>query len=77
MSRAPMNTRTINISLPKDLVSKLDNVAKKQYATRSEYIRNSIIEQLNRSQDENWELVSDFTKIKKGGVDIDELISRL
>lgn len=28
-------------------------------------------------QEENWETVIDFTKIKKGGVDIKELLSRL
>jgi len=27
--------------------------------------------------DDNWEQVIDFTKIKKGGVDIDQLLSRL
>lgn len=27
--------------------------------------------------DERWETVIDFTKVKKGGVDIDELLSRL
>ncbi len=29
------------------------------------------------NNDEKWEEVIDFTKIQKGGVDIDELISRL
>lgn len=28
-------------------------------------------------EDENWEEVIDFTKIKKGGVKIDEILSRL
>ncbi len=28
-------------------------------------------------EDENWEEVVDFTKIKKGGVKIDEILSRL
>lgn len=28
-------------------------------------------------QEENWETVIDFTKIKKGGVDIQELLTRL
>ena len=27
--------------------------------------------------DENWEEVIDFTKLKKGGVNIDDLLSRL
>lgn len=28
-------------------------------------------------EDERWETLIDFTKIKKGGVDIDEILSRL
>ncbi len=28
-------------------------------------------------EDERWETVIDFTKIKKGGVDIDEILARL
>lgn len=28
-------------------------------------------------EDENWEEVVDFTKIKKGGVDINDVLSRL
>ncbi|MBU1015430.1 hypothetical protein KKI17_03325 [Patescibacteria group bacterium] len=28
-------------------------------------------------QDENWETVIDFTKVKRGGVSISELLSRL
>lgn len=29
------------------------------------------------ADDEQWETVSDFTKIKKGGVDIKDVLSRL
>lgn len=32
---------------------------------------------LSPVDDENWEEVVDFTKIKKGGVDIDDLLTRL
>ena len=34
-----MQTQTLNISLPKDLVKKVDEVAKKEYRNRSELIR--------------------------------------
>lgn len=33
-----MNTQTLNISLPSDLVKKVDQVAKKEYWNRSELI---------------------------------------
>ena len=34
-----MQTQTLNIALPKDLVKKVDNRAKKEYKNRSELIR--------------------------------------
>lgn len=34
-----MNTQTLNIALPFDLVKKVDEVAKKEYRNRSELIR--------------------------------------
>ncbi len=54
----------------------MDKATKGEYATRSDYIRDSILRKLRTGQ-ERWELVSDFTEIKKGGVDIDELLKRL
>jgi Arc/MetJ-type ribon-helix-helix transcriptional regulator len=76
MSKLSTNTRTINISLPKELVSEMDKAARGEYATRSDYIRDSILRKL-KAGSERWEAVADFTKIKKGGVDIDELLERL
>ena len=31
----------------------------------------------NEVEDSNWEEIIDFTKIKKGGIDIDDLLTRL
>jgi metal-responsive CopG/Arc/MetJ family transcriptional regulator len=76
MSKLTSNTRTINISLPEKLVSEMDKAAKDEYATRSDFIRDSILRKL-RNHEERWETVTDFTAIQKGGVDIDELLKRL
>jgi metal-responsive CopG/Arc/MetJ family transcriptional regulator len=76
MSKSSTNTRIINISLPKKLVSELDKAAKNEFATRSDFIRESILSRLRATQ-ERWEIVVDFTTIQKGGVDIDELLKRL
>jgi len=76
MSKLSANTRTINISLPKKLVSEMDQAAKNEYATRSDFIRDSILRKLRTTHDQ-WETVTDLTLIKKGGVDIDELLKRL
>ena len=37
-----MQTQTLNIALPKDLVKKVDEVAKKEYRNRSELIREAL-----------------------------------
>ena len=37
-----MQTRTLNIALPKELVKKVDEVAKKEYKNRSELIREAL-----------------------------------
>lgn len=37
-----MQTQTLNIALPKELVQKVDEVAKKEYRNRSELIREAL-----------------------------------
>lgn len=37
-----MQTQTLNIALPKDLVIKVDSVAKEEYRSRSELIREAL-----------------------------------
>jgi metal-responsive CopG/Arc/MetJ family transcriptional regulator len=76
MSKSSTNTRTINISLPEKLVIELDKVAKNEYATRSDFIRDSILRKLRTTQ-ERWEAVTDLTTVQQGGVDIDELLKHL
>jgi len=41
-----MSTKTFNLSLPQELVRVLDERAKKDYSSRSDYIRKAIINQL-------------------------------
>lgn len=78
------NSRAINITLPSDLLEKLDKAAKSEYASRSDYIRESIVRRLKgqRIVDEwgdegNWETVVDFRALPRGGIELDDLISRL
>lgn len=47
-----MQTQTLNIALPKDLVKKVDEVAKKEYRNRSELIREALRIYLTRL--ERW-----------------------
>jgi Arc/MetJ-type ribon-helix-helix transcriptional regulator len=50
-----MPSQIINISLPKDLVEKIDKAAKNQYANRSEYIRQAIVGRLKAQDSDIWE----------------------
>ena len=42
-----MYSKTINISLPADLLEKIDIAAAENYASRSEYIRTAVVMRLN------------------------------
>ena len=48
-----MQTQTFNISLPKELVKKVDRVAKKEYRNRSELIREALRVYMDRV--ESWD----------------------
>lgn len=50
-----MNTQTFNISLPKELVKKVDELAKKEYRNRSDFIREALIARLKKNSD--WEQI--------------------
>lgn len=54
-----MSTQTINISLPKELVKKIDSAAKKEYASRSDYIRQALVSKLkiDRAESDDWDLL--------------------
>lgn len=41
-----MSTKTFNLSLPQELVTKLDSQAKKDFSSRSDYIRKAVVNQL-------------------------------
>jgi metal-responsive CopG/Arc/MetJ family transcriptional regulator len=45
-----MSTKTFNLSLPQELVEKLDSQAKKDFSSRSDYIRKAVVNQLRSEQ---------------------------
>jgi metal-responsive CopG/Arc/MetJ family transcriptional regulator len=45
-----MSTQTFNLSLPKELVEKVDKQAKKDYSSRSDFVRKAVINQLKSEQ---------------------------
>ncbi len=48
-----MNTQTLNIALPEDLVKKVDDLAKKEFRNRSELIREALRSYI--SNKEKWD----------------------
>lgn len=55
-----MQSQTLNISLPKDLVKKVDEVAKKEYRNRSELIREAL--RIYLIDQEEWKDLSAYGK---------------
>lgn len=72
-----MPTQTLNISLPKGLVKKMDAVAKKEYKSRSELIRGAIRSYLIDM--EKWEQIFRVGEkaAQKLGIKSEENIDRI
>ncbi len=75
-----MKSKVINISLPQELVDKVDTMAKASYASRSDFIRESVVQRLKRdtsSDAAEWETLIDFRDIEPNGAAIDDVIRSL
>jgi len=72
-----MNTQTLNIALPVDLVKKVDEVAKKEYRNRSELIREAL--RLYIRTIEKWEELFSYgaSVAKKMNITSEEQITKI
>lgn len=70
-----MQTQTLNIALPKDLVKKVDEQAKEEYRNRSELIREALRIYLKRRQDWNQIFKAGREAAKKMGITSEEQIN--
>ena len=72
-----MQTQTFNIALPKSLVKKVDELAKKEYRNRSELIREALRVYLSKT--ERWEKILQTGKEygRKLGVKTEEDVVRI
>ena len=59
-----MPSQTINISLPASLLKQVDQLVKEEYSTRSDLIRQALLEKIQRWQE--WQDI--FAYGKKRGV---------
>lgn len=55
-----MQTQTINISLPQQLVKIMDNIAVRQFSSRSDLIRTAVLDYINRQ--EKWSKLFTYGK---------------
>ncbi len=77
-------SKTINISLPEELLKKIDAEAKAEYASRSDFIRDTLVKRLRNQRiiddwgDEGiWETVVNFREIGSSGVPADEVLKAI
>ncbi len=72
-----MQTQTLNISLPKELVKKVDKRAKKEYRDRSELIREALRVYMNRM--DSWDRIFKSGKkaMKEMGIKSKEQVNEI
>lgn len=70
-----MNTQTLNISLPEDLVKKVDNLAKKEYRNRSELIREALRIYIRRMDEWNQIFKAGRETARKMGIKSEKQIN--
>jgi metal-responsive CopG/Arc/MetJ family transcriptional regulator len=79
-----MSSKTINISLPEELLRKIDAEAKAEYANRSDFIRDTLVRRLKKQRvvdewgDEGeWETVVDLRAVSPIGAPADEVLNAI
>lgn len=77
-------SKTINISLPEELLKKIDDEAKAEFASRSDFIRDTLVKRLRNQRvvdewgDEGtWETVVNFREISPAGVPSGDVLSAI
>lgn len=72
-----MATQTLNIALPKDLVKKVDDLAKKEYRNRSELIREAL--RVYLQDKEEWQQIFKAGEgaMKKMGIKSEEEVNKI
>ncbi len=72
-----MQTQTLNISLPKEVVTQMDRLAKREYRNRSEYIKELIKQDMADQSD--WDEIFAYGRAaaKKLGIKSEEDVNRM
>lgn len=76
-------SQAINITVPRELLKKVDELAKHDYTSRSDIIRQALLDKIrNLHKDEwgdegNWKTILDLTDMPGGGMSAADFTSRL
>ncbi len=72
-----MQTQTLNIALPRDLVKKVDEVARSEYRNRSELIREAL--RIYLQDKEEWQQIfrAGEKAMKKMGIKNEEEVNKI
>lgn len=76
-------SQTVNITIPRELLKKVDSLADRDYTSRSDIIRQALLDKIRQPRldefgDESiWGTVADFRSLPGGGLPEKEFISRL
>lgn len=72
-----MQTQTLNIALPKELVNKVDEQAKKEYKNRSELIREALRRYLEDKSDWQQIFAAGEKAMKEMGITSEEEVDKI
>jgi Arc/MetJ-type ribon-helix-helix transcriptional regulator len=77
-------SKTINISLPEELLNRIDVEAKGEFASRSDFIRDTLVKRLKHQRvvdewgdDGAWETIVNFREISPIGVPADDVLAAI
>ena len=80
---ATNDSQTVNITVPRALLKRVDALAKRDYTSRSNIIRQALLDKIRSAKmdewgDEgSWETIADFQDLPGGGMPAEEFMDRL
>lgn len=82
-----VQSKAINITIPEELLRQVDALAVRDYTSRSDIIRQALLDRVRQSKkeldewgdpvSESWKTMVDFRKIQDAGVPIDDVIKAM
>jgi len=77
------SSQTVNVTIPKELLKQVDALAKRDYTSRSDVIRQALLQKIRQpltdewGDNGNWETLIDFRDIKPDGVPAEEVLEAM